>query len=326
VNGSIEVGLIATFFGYARQFSSPLIQLSNLTNFTLQAAAGGERVFEILDEEPEILDRPDAAPFPHAEGDVRFDHVDFSYTPKKKVLHDNTFHAAPGELIGLCGPTGAGKSTIINVLTRFYDVQAGTISVDATDIQAVRQDDLRRRTGIVLQMPFLFSGSVRENIRYGRPDATDDEVEQAAKDANAHEFILRLPHGYATEISPGARNLSQGQAQLVTIARAILAQPDILILDEATSSVDTRTEQKIQQALNRLMEGRTSFVIAHRLSTIRNAAKILVIESGRIVQQGPHDELVGVEGLYRTLFTGQFKTELLGATPPVSSSGGGPAS
>jgi ATP-binding cassette subfamily B protein len=325
IRGEIEVGLVATFLGYARQFSSPLIQLSNLTNFTLQAIAGGARVFEILDEVPAIVDRPDAAAFPHAEGEVDFAHVDFSYTPTKKILHDNTFHAAPGELIGLCGPTGAGKSTIINVLTRFYDVQSGTISIDGTDITTVRQDDLRRRTGIVLQVPFLFSGSVRENIRYGRPDATDAEVEQAARDANAHEFIERLPRGYDTAISPGARNLSQGQAQLVTIARAILAEPDILILDEATSSVDTRTERKIQEALDRLMAGRTSFVIAHRLSTIRNAARILVIDAGRIVQQGPHDELVGQEGLYRTLFTGQFKTELLGTTPTGPSGSTPPA-
>jgi ATP-binding cassette subfamily B protein len=279
-------------------------------NTILQAIAGAERVFEILDEEPEIVDQPEALALPDVEGHVVFDHVDFSYVPGIQILYDNSFDARPGQMIGLCGPTGAGKSTIINVLTRFYDIQSGSITVDGQAITEVQQDSLRRRTGIVLQVPFLFSETVIENLRYGRLDATDEECVQAAKLANAHEFIERLPDGYQTVLSERGSNLSQGQRQLLTIARAILADPDVLILDEATSSVDTRTEKRIQEALLRLMQGRTSFVIAHRLSTIRDADQIIALEHGKIVDMGPHDALMARKGFYHDLYMSQFKEEL----------------
>jgi ATP-binding cassette subfamily B protein len=310
VRGAIQVGLVATFLNYTRQFARPLSQLAQLMNTILQAIAGAERVFEILDEEPEIVDQPEALALPDVEGHVVFDHVDFSYVPGIQILYDNSFDARPGQMIGLCGPTGAGKSTIINVLTRFYDIQSGSITVDGQAITEVQQDSLRRRTGIVLQVPFLFSETVIENLRYGRLDATDEECVQAAKLANAHEFIERLPDGYQTVLSERGSNLSQGQRQLLTIARAILADPDVLILDEATSSVDTRTEKRIQEALLRLMQGRTSFVIAHRLSTIRDADQIIALEHGKIVDMGPHDALMARKGFYHDLYMSQFKEEL----------------
>ena len=310
VQGAIQVGLVATFLNYARQFARPLSQLAQLMNTILQAIAGAERVFEILDEQPEIVDQPDALALPDVEGHVVFDQVDFSYVPGIQILYDNSFEARPGQMIGLCGPTGAGKSTIINVLTRFYDIQSGKITVDGQKIVEVQQDSLRQRTGIVLQVPFLFSETVIENLRYGRLDASDADCIEAAKLANAHEFIERLPDGYQTVLSERGSNLSQGQRQLLTIARAILADPDVLILDEATSSVDTRTEKRIQEALLRLMKGRTSFVIAHRLSTIRDADKIIALEQGKIVDMGPHDALMARKGFYYDLYMSQFKEEL----------------
>jgi ATP-binding cassette subfamily B protein len=310
IRGAIQVGMVATFLNYARQFARPLSQLAQLMNTILQAIAGAERVFEILDEQPEIVDRPDAVALPDVEGHVVFEQVDFSYVPGIQILYDNSFEAKPGQMIGLCGPTGAGKSTIINVLTRFYDISDGTITVDGQKITEVQQDSLRRRTGIVLQVPFLFSETVIENLRYGRLDASDAECIEAAKLANAHEFIERLPDGYQTILSERGSNLSQGQRQLLTIARAILADPDVLILDEATSSVDTRTEKRIQQALLRLMKGRTSFVIAHRLSTIQDADKIIALDRGKIVDMGPHDALMARKGFYHDLYMSQFKEEL----------------
>ncbi len=310
VRGTILVGTVATFLNYARQFSRPLSQLAQLMNTIMQALAGAERVFEILDEQPEVVDRPGAPALPDVEGHVVFDEVDFSYVPGIQILHSNSFEARPGQMIGLCGPTGAGKSTIINVLTRFYDIQDGAITVDGQSIYGVQQESLRRRTGIVLQVPFLFSETVMENLRYGRLDATDEECIEAAKLANAHPFIERLPDGYQTVLSEQGSNLSQGQRQLLTIARAILADPDILILDEATSSVDTRTEKQIQEALLRLMQGRTSFVIAHRLSTIRDADQIIVLERGKIIDLGSHDELMARKGFYYNLYMSQFKEEL----------------
>jgi ATP-binding cassette subfamily B protein len=310
VRGAIQVGMVATFLNYARQFARPLSQLAQLMNTILQAIAGAERVFEILDERPEIVDRPEALALPDVEGHVVFRQVNFSYVPGIQILYDNSFEAKPGQMIGLCGPTGAGKSTIINVLTRFYDIQSGAITVDGQNITGVQQDSLRRRTGIVLQVPFLFSESVMENLRYGRLDATDQECVEAAKLANAHEFIDRLPDGYQTVLSERGSNLSQGQRQLLTIARAILADPDVLILDEATSSVDTRTEKRIQEALLHLMQGRTSFVIAHRLSTIRDADQIIALEHGKIVDMGPHAELMARKGFYHDLYMSQFKEEL----------------
>ena len=311
VQGVLTVGTVATFLNYARQFSSPLSQLSQLVNTVLQAIAGAERVFQILDEQPQIVDRPNAAAVKKLDGKVTFENVDFSYVPNKQILYGNTFEALPAQMIGLCGPTGAGKSTIINLVTRFYDIQNGDIQVDGQSIYDLQQDTLRRRTGIVLQVPFLFSQTVMENLRYGRLDASDEECIEAAKQANAHEFIERLPDGYHTMLAEQGSNLSQGQRQLLTIARAILADPDVLILDEATSSVDTRTEKKLQEALLRLMEGRTSFVIAHRLSTIRSAANIIALDRGRIIEFGPHDELMAKRGFYYDLYMKQFKKELM---------------
>ncbi len=310
IRGVLQIGTVATFLGYTRQFAQPLSQMSQLYNMALQAIAGAERVFEIIDEQPGIADKPDALTLEHADGLVSFKNVNFSYVPGKQILYDNTFEAKPGQMIGLCGPTGAGKSTIINLLTRFYDIQKGDIRVDKHSIYDVQKETLRRRAGIVLQTPFLFSAPVMENLRYGRLDASDEECIEAAKMANAHEFIERLPEGYQTVLAEQGSNLSQGQQQLLTIARTILADPDILVLDEATSSVDTRTEKKIQVALLRLMEGRTSFVIAHRLSTIRDAAQIITLDRGHIVDLGPHDELVAKKGFYYKLYLSQFKQEL----------------
>jgi ATP-binding cassette subfamily B protein len=273
----------------------------------MASLAGAERIFEVLDTQPEIVDRPDAFPLNTIKGEVCFEDVSFGYVPEKPVLMDIDFKADQGKTIALVGPTGAGKTTIINLLTRFYDIDEGRILIDGQDIRDVRQNDLRRNLGIVLQDTFLFAESVLENIRYGRLDATDEEVHQAAKLANADGFIQRLPDGYHTELSERGSNLSQGQRQLLAIARAILADPSILILDEATSSVDTRTEVEIQTALLKLMEGRTSFVIAHRLSTIRNADQILVINDGRLIERGDHKQLLDAKGFYYNLYTSQFK-------------------
>jgi len=307
LRGLATVGTIATFYNYSRKFAAPLRHLGNLYNQIQSALAGAERVFEVMDEQPELTDAPDAAALDDVAGEVVFDHVDFSYVPGVPVLRDVSLAAQSGQTVALVGPTGAGKTTIINVLTRFYDIQGGAICVDGHDIREVQKAGLRRQLGIVLQDTFLFSESVMENIRYGRLDATDEEIIAAAKLADADQFIRRLPQGYDTELSERGSNLSQGQRQLLAIARAVLADPGILILDEATSSVDTRTEARIQEALLRLMEGRTSFVIAHRLSTIRDADKILVINEGRIIERGTHDELLAQGGFYHNLYMSQFK-------------------
>jgi ATP-binding cassette subfamily B protein len=307
LQGWATVGTIATFYTYSRRFAAPLRQLGNLYNQVQTALAGAERVYQVIDQEPELSDEPDAAAMERIQGEVVFDGVDFSYVPGVPVIREMSLHAQPGQTIALVGPTGAGKTTMINLLTRFYDVDAGAIRIDGQDIRGVQKDGLRRQLGIVLQDTFLFSESVMENIRYGRLDATDEEVVAAARLANADGFIARLPQGYETELSERGSNLSQGQRQLLAIARAVLADPAILVLDEATSSVDTRTEVRIQQALLRLMEGRTSFVIAHRLSTIRQADKILVIDDGRIVERGNHNELLALGGFYRHLYMSQFR-------------------
>jgi len=307
LQGLATVGTIATFYNYSRRFAAPLRQLGNLYNQLQSALAGAERVFNLIDEEPELPDAPDAVELEHVDGEVAFHHVDFSYEEGVPVIKDVSLEAWPGRTFALVGPTGAGKTTLVNLLTRFYDVDAGSISIDGIDIRKVKKHSLRRQLGIVLQDTFLFSESVMENIRYGRLDATDEEVIAAAKMANADQFLRRLPDGYDTELTERGENLSQGQRQLLAIARAILADPAILILDEATSSVDTRTEMRIQEALLRLMEGRTSFVIAHRLSTIRNADRILVIRDGRIVERGNHEELLAKEGFYYEMYTSQFK-------------------
>ena len=307
LEGLATVGTIATFYNYSRRFAAPLRQLGNLYNQLQSALAGAERVFEIIDEEPELPDRADAVELTRVEGEVDYDHVDFGYEEGVPVIKDVSLEAWPGRTFALVGPTGAGKTTLVNLLTRFYDVDEGSISIDGIDIRDVKKESLRQQLGIVLQDNFLFSESVMENIRYGRLDATDEEVVAAAKMANADQFIRRLPEGYQTELTERGENLSQGQRQLLSIARAILADPAILVLDEATSSVDTRTEMHIQEALLRLMEGRTSFVIAHRLSTIRDADRILVVRDGRIIERGNHEELLAKRGFYHELYTSQFK-------------------
>ena len=307
VQNLATVGAIASFINYARQFARPLNQIAGLYNTIQSAIAGAERVFEVMDEVPELQDAPDARPLTQVQGDVVFDDVCFAYEEGVPVLKHVSLHAEPGQTIALVGPTGAGKTTIVNLLTRFYDIDSGSIRIDGLDIRQVRKDDLRRQLGIVLQDTYLFADTVMENIRYGRLEATDEEVIAAAKLANAHVFIHRLPQGYHTPLSERGSNLSQGQRQLLAIARAVLADPGILVLDEATSSVDTRTEKRIQEAMLRLMEGRTSFVIAHRLSTIRDADKILVINEGEIIERGAHRALLDAQGFYHHLYVSQFK-------------------
>jgi ATP-binding cassette subfamily B protein len=307
LQGMTTVGTIATFVTYSRNFARPLRMIADLYNSIQSALAGSERIFEIIDTEPELRDARDALHIKDIRGDVIFDQVDFAYVPSIPVLKDISFHAEPGQTIALVGPTGAGKTTIINVLTRFYDIQDGVVSIDGNDIRTIKKDDLRKQLGIVLQDIFLFTDTVLDNIRYGRLEASDEECIEAAKLANADGFIRRLPQSYHTPLSERGANLSQGQRQLLSIARAIVADPGILILDEATSSVDTKTERQIQEALMRLMEGRTSFVIAHRLSTIRKADKILVINEGQIIERGSHTELFDKRGFYYNLYMSQFK-------------------
>ena len=306
LRGAVSVGVIATFVLYARRFYEPLLSLADLYNSIQSALAGAERVFDLLEQKPQVADRPDAVTLPTLQGQVVFDHVDFGYVPEVPVLKDVSLTAEPGQMVALVGPTGAGKTTIVNLLSRFYDVDQGAILLDGYDIRQVKQDGLRRQLGIVLQDTFLFADTVLENIRYGRLDATDEDCVAAARLANADPFIQHLPEGYQTSLAERAGTLSQGQRQLLAIARAVLADPRILILDEATSSVDTRTEVHIQEALLKLMKGRTSFVIAHRLSTIRNADQVLVIDDGRIIERGTHDSLLGEEGFYYRLYMSQF--------------------
>ena len=303
--------MIATFINYGQNFVVPLRQISNIYNSIQAALAGAERVFEIIDTKPEIADLPDALALQNINGDVTFEHVKFGYRPDAPIIKDMTLEAKAGQIIALVGPTGAGKTTIVNLLTRFYEIQAGKITIDGMDIRHIRKEDLRRKLGLVLQDTFLFSGTVMDNIRFGRLDATDEECIRAAEMADADHFIRQLPQGYQTNLSERASNLSQGQRQLLSITRAILADPAILILDEATSSVDTRTEARIQQALLKLMEGRTSFVIAHRLSTIRDANAVVVINNGCIVEKGTHDELLAQKGFYHHLYMSQFKGQAI---------------
>jgi ATP-binding cassette subfamily B multidrug efflux pump len=307
LQGLVTVGIIATFISYGQNFIAPVRQLANLYNTIQAALAGAERVFEVIDTPSEVDDAPDAAPLESIQGYVRFDHVNFGYSPDTLVIKDMSLEAKAGDIVALVGPTGAGKTTIINLLTRFYEISGGSISIDGIDIRDIKKDDLRHQLGLVLQDTYLFSDTVMENIRYGRLDATDEECIEAAKLADADLFIRQLPQGYQTNLAERASNLSQGQRQLLAIARAVLADPGILVLDEATSSVDTRTEVRIQKALLRLMEGRTSFVIAHRLSTIRNAEQLLVINNGEIIEKGTHQELLDKHGFYHHLYMSQFK-------------------
>ena len=307
VTGAITVGVVFSFLLYMKNFARPISEIANLFNTIQSALAGAERVFQVMDEEPE-QDAPEAKDVTDIEGNIEIQDVTFSYIPGKPVLKHATITAKKGEQVAIVGPTGAGKTTIISLLTRFYDKDSGQILIDGKPIESITRNSLRRTVGMVLQDTYLFSESVRENIRYGRLDATDEEVERAARMANAHSFIIHLPQGYDTVLADNAGNISQGQRQLIAIARAILADPCLLILDEATSSIDTRTELKIQDAMLKLMEGRTSFIIAHRLSTIRNADKILVINAGEVVEQGTHDELLAKNGFYANLYNIQFKT------------------
>jgi ATP-binding cassette subfamily B multidrug efflux pump len=311
LRGLVTVGIIATFITYGQNFTQPLRQLANMYNSIQAALAGAERVFEIIDSPAEVDEAADVVPSEPMKGRVRFEHVRFGYRPDVPIIKDLTMEAKAGETVALVGPTGAGKTTIINLLTRFYEVDEGRIMVDEADIRDLGKAYLRRQLGLVLQDTFLFSDTVMENIRYGRLEATDEECMQAARLAEADYFIRQLPQGYQTSLSERASNLSQGQRQLLAIARAILANPDILILDEATSSVDTRTEARLQDALLRLMEGRTSLVIAHRLSTIRDADQVLVIDDGEIVEKGTHQELLERRGFYHHLYMSQFKGQAI---------------
>ena len=305
--GGVTVGMIATFIGYNRTFMQPLRSVADIYNSLQSALAGAERVFAVLDTKPELFDIENAVAMDDINGEVVFNDVNFGYDKDVPVMKDVNMFAKPGQTIALVGPTGAGKTTTINLLTRFYDIDSGSIYIDGNEIKTIKIDDLRRNLGIVLQDNFLFSGTVKENIRYGKLNATDEEIYEAARLANADSFIRRLPEGYDTELSERANNLSQGQRQLISIARAILADPKILILDEATSSVDTRTEKHIQAALLHLMEGRTAFVIAHRLSTIRTADQVLVVNGGEIIERGTHEELLDLKGFYYNLYMSQFK-------------------
>lgn len=303
VKGYTTIGVIAAFTTYTRQFFQPINQLSNLLNVFQSAIAGAERVFEVLDEEEEVLEKPATKKIDKLKGDVIFKNVDFEYEENKPILKNISFHAKPGEMIAFVGPTGSGKTTIINLLSRFYEAKAGDIMIDDVAINAYELASLRDHIGVVLQDTYLFSGTIRENIRFGRLDATDEEVEQAAEIAYAHQFIRHLPAQYDTQIASGGTNLSQGQRQLIAIARAILEDPDVLILDEATSNVDTRTEVHIQKGLHNLMHGRTSFVIAHRLKTIEQADQIFVLQQGEIHEHGDHQQLMKQQGFYYTMQT-----------------------
>ncbi|ANS52327.1 multidrug ABC transporter ATP-binding protein [Bacillus thuringiensis] len=306
LNGITTVGIIVAFINYSRQFSRPLRQLATLMNTIQAAAAGGERIFEIMDETPEIQNKTDAIITRKLQGNVTFDHVTFGYKNEKEILKDINLQATSGQTIALVGPTGSGKTTIINLLTRFYDIQKGHIRIDGRNIKDYDINSLRSKIGVVLQDTYLFAGTIMENIRYGRLNASNEEVVAAAQAASAHDFIKHLSDQYETKIASEGTNLSQGQKQLIAIARAILVNADILILDEATSNIDTRTELQIQSGLNNLMRGRTSFVIAHRLKTIEKADQILVIKNGRIFERGDHISLMEKKGLYFQLYTKQF--------------------
>ena len=338
--GGVTIGVIASFLQLSKSFTMPISQVSQQLNSIIMAIAGAERIFKLIDEEPEkdegyvtlvnakyinnvLTEVPErtgiwAWKHPHKDGTltyeelkghVEFFNVDFGYEPDKIVLHDVSLYAKPGQKIAFVGATGAGKTTITNLINRFYDIEDGKIKYDGININKIKKDDLRRSLGMVLQDTNLFTGTIKDNIKYGKLDSTDEEVVEAAKLANAHEFIMRLPNGYDTEVLANGSNLSQGQRQLLAIARAAISDPPVMILDEATSSIDTRTEKLVQDGMDKLMEGRTVFVIAHRLSTIQNAKAIMVLEHGRIIERGEHDDLIAQKGRYYELYTGAFELE-----------------
>jgi len=307
VQGTIGVGDIVAFISYVRSFTMPITQVANIANVLQSTAASAERVFEFLDEEEEVPDPVNPVKLTEVKGNVTFQNVSFGYNPDRVIIHNFSADIKPGQKVALVGPTGAGKTTMVKLLMRFYDINSGSISIDGVDIRKFKREDLRSMFGMVLQDTWLFNGTIRDNIRYGDLNASDEQVVAAAKMANVDHFVRTLPHSYDLELNEESSNISQGQKQLLTIARAFLADPKILILDEATSSVDTRTEILIQNAMVDLMKGRTSFVIAHRLSTIRDADVILVIKDGDIVEQGKHEELLAANGFYASLYKSQFE-------------------
>lgn len=309
ITRGFDIGGLSVFANYSRQFSRPINELSMQMNTIFSALAGAERVFAIMDEEPELADTSDAIELEEVKGNVVLEHVTFGYNREKTILKDISLYAKPGQKIAFVGSTGAGKTTITNLLNRFYDINEGRITIDGISLEKIKKDSLRKNIAMVLQDTHLFTGTVRENIRYGRLDATDEEIEAAAKTASAHSFIMRLSKGYDTMLEGDGANLSQGQRQLLNIARAAISKAPILVLDEATSSVDTRTERHIEHGMDRLMKGRTTFVIAHRLSTVRNADAIMVLEQGEIIERGNHDDLLLMKGRYHELYTGKAELD-----------------
>ncbi|MBE6083043.1 ABC transporter ATP-binding protein [Sporanaerobacter sp. PP17-6a] len=309
IRGSLDIGGLMVFLQYSRMLGRPINEMTNQINAIQSALAGAERIFEIMETKPEKEDESDSMELKNIKGDVRFNNVTFGYNPDKIVLKNISIYAKPGQKIALVGSTGAGKTTITNLLTRFYDIDEGSITIDGIDIRKIKKENLRKSLAMVLQDTHLFTGTIIDNIRYGKLEATDEEVIKAAKLAGADSFIRRLSNGYNTVIDGDGNNLSQGQRQLLNIARAAVADPPILILDEATSSIDTRTEKYIEEGMDRLMEGRTNFIIAHRLSTVRNADAIMVIENGEIIERGNHEELLKQRGRYYDLCTGAFELE-----------------
>ncbi|HET8845197.1 MAG TPA: ABC transporter ATP-binding protein, partial [Ktedonobacteraceae bacterium] len=305
--GSLQVGVLVAFTLYINRFFDPIRDISQQYSQFQRAGVGAERIFQILDMPIEITDKPDAKVLPQILGEIEFRHVTFGYNPKLPVLHDLNLHIHVGQTIAIVGPTGAGKSSIAGLLARFYDIQQGSVLIDGYDVRDVTQSSLRSQIGVVLQEPFLFTGTIRENICYGRLNATEEEMEEAARAVGAHELIMQLPDGYETLIRERGRNLSVGQRQLISFARALLADPRILILDEATANIDTFTELLVQQGLRRLLFGRTALVIAHRLSTIKGADNIIVLQAGRIIEQGTHSELLQKEGTYAILYAMGFR-------------------